>query len=72
MLSASFRAALFISAFFGILSGVDLVAQSRTNSSGTGGIHEIRGKVYLPSGKSSDSAMEIELQSISSFTTLKL
>src|SRR5215203_549875 len=70
MRSTSFRAVLFISAFFVMLSGVELVAQSRTNQSGTGGIHQIRGKVYLPSGKSFDTPIEVELQA--TFTSLKV
>src|SRR5215203_915420 len=70
MRSTSFRAVLFISAFFVMLSGVELVAQSRTNQSGTGGIHQIRGKVYLPSGKGFDTPIEVELQA--TFTSLKV
>ena len=73
MHSAPFRAALFISAFLIALPAVFIVdAQSRTNTSGTGGIHEIRGKIYLPSGKTMDSPVEVELQSISNFATLKV
>lgn len=72
MCSALFRAVLFISALFIVLSSSQIDAQSRTNSSGTGGIHEIRGKVYLPSGRSLESPIEVELQSISNFSSLKL
>lgn len=72
MRSASFCAVLFISAFFAMLVVVSGDAQSRTNSSGSGGIHEIRGKVYLPSGKTLDTAVEVELQSISNFSNLKV
>jgi tetratricopeptide (TPR) repeat protein len=72
MRSASFRAVLFFSALFFALPAIALVAQSRTNSSGTGGIHEIRGKVYLPSGRTLDSPIEVELQSISNFASLKV
>ena len=72
MRSASFLAVLFVSAFFIVLSNSFVAAQSRTNSSGTGGIHEIRGKVYLPNGRTFDSPVEVELQSISNFSTLKL
>ena len=70
MRSASFLAGLFISAFFGMLASVDVTAQSRTNQSGTGGIHEVRGKVYLPTGQSFDTPIEIELQA--PFTSLKV
>jgi len=72
MRSASLLAVLFVSAFFIVLSNSFVAGQSRTNSSGTGGIHEIRGKVYLPSGRTFESPVEIELQSISKFSTLKL
>jgi hypothetical protein len=72
MRSASFLAVLLLSAFFAALPGDHLVAQSRTNSSGTGGIHEIRGKVYLPSGRTMDTPVEVELQSISNFATLRV
>ena len=73
MRSASYRAAiLFVSAFSFVFSVMPATAQSRTNVSGTGGIHEIRGKIYLPSGRTIDSAVEVELQSISNFSTLKV
>jgi tetratricopeptide (TPR) repeat protein len=45
-------------------------AQSRTNQSGTGGIHEVRGKLYLPSGQSFETPVEIELRGV--FTSLKV
>ena len=70
MCSASFRAVLFISAFLVALAGVNVLAQSRTNQSGTGGINEVRGKVYLPNGQTFDTPIEIELQA--SFTSLKV
>jgi len=38
-------------------------AQSRVNSSGNGGIHTIQGRVYLPSGRTLDGSMKVELQS---------
>src|SRR5829696_111005 len=72
MRSASFLAVLFLSAFFVVFESPSVHAQSRTNSSGTGGIHEIRGKVYLPSGRTLDTPIEVELQSISNFSNLKL
>lgn len=37
--------------------------QSRVNSSGTGGIHTIQGRIYLPSGRMIDSSIKVELQS---------
>src|SRR4030095_9945302 len=71
MRSTSCRAAVvFFSAFLVMFCGSDGTAQSRVNSSGTGGNNEVRGKVYLPSGQSFDTPIEIELQS--SFTSLKV
>ena len=70
MRSASFSAVLSVSAFICVLGLVDAIGQSRTNQSGTGGIHEVRGKVYLPTGQSFDTPIEIELQA--SFTSLKV
>jgi tetratricopeptide (TPR) repeat protein len=37
--------------------------QSRVNSSGTGGMHTIQGRVYLPSGRMIDNSIKVELQS---------
>jgi len=68
----SCAAVLFISAFLVLFCDTGAVAQSRTNTSGTGGIREIRGKVYAPSGKTLDTQIEVELQSISNFSTLKV
>jgi thioredoxin-like negative regulator of GroEL len=48
-----------------------VVAQTKTNISGTGGIHQIKGKVYLPNGTAVDSPIEIELQS-TTFASLKV
>ncbi len=45
--------------------------QSRTNSSGTGGLHVIQGRVYLPNGKGPDSPVKVELQS-SNWPTLSV
>lgn len=45
-------------------------AQSRTNQSGTGGFNEVRGKVYLPNGQSSDTPIEVELNA--PFASLKV
>jgi len=70
--ASSLAAVLFFSAFLIVFSGIGVRAQSRTNVSGTGGIHEIRGKVYSPSGQTIDTQVEIELQSISNFSTLKV
>ena len=73
MRSVIARTAFVLSAFLvTFLLTLPLAAQSRTNSSGTGGIHEIRGKVYSPSGKTIEIPVEVELQSISNFSTLKL
>ena len=69
MRSAVFFAVLVVLAFF-CISVSDLHGQSRTNQSGTGGINEIRGRVYLPNGKSPDEPFEVELQG--NFTSLKV
>lgn len=45
--------------------------QSRTNSSGTGGLHVIQGRVYLPNGKGADASIQVELQS-SNWPTLSV
>ena len=47
---------------FGAVSS-SLLAQSRVNSSGTGGLHVIQGRVFLPNGKALDSPVKVELQS---------
>ena len=43
--------------------------QSRTNASGTGGIHTIQGRIFLPSGRSPSGSIIVELQS-TSYSTL--
>jgi Tfp pilus assembly protein PilF len=50
------------------LLNVFTYGQSRTNATGTGGIHEIRGKIYLPSGRSPDTPLKVELKSYDSGT----
>src|SRR5687767_590336 len=47
-----------------------IYGQSRTNQSGTGGIHEVRGKLYLPNGQSFETPVEVELRA--AFTSLKV
>lgn len=47
-----------------------IYGQSRTNQSGTGGIHSVRGKLYLPSGQSFETPVEVELRAI--FTSLRV
>ena len=71
MRSGIFFIAMFSAAFFGMLADASVYGQSRTNISGTGGIHEIRGRVYLPSGKSVDSPIRVELHSVN-FGTLSV
>ena len=41
----------------------DLFAQTKTNISGTGGIHEIRGRIYAPDGTILNSPVQITLES---------
>lgn len=71
MRSASFSLVLSLLVVSFVCSSILVSAQSRINSSGTGGIHEIRGKVYLPSGRPLDTPVEVELQS-TNFSTLKV
>src|SRR5687767_5393629 len=56
---------LFAIGFFLALGAVSssLLGQSRVNSSGTGGLHVIQGRVYLPNGTSLDSPVKVELNS---------
>ncbi len=70
MRSALLTAVLSALTFLLVSSPPDLSAQSRTNQSGTGGIHQVRGRIYLPTGQSLDTPIEIELQS--TFTSLKV
>jgi Flp pilus assembly protein TadD len=39
------------------------LSQSRVNDMGTGGIHTIQGRIYLPNGKSADSSIQVKLES---------
>lgn len=70
MRSANLFAALSAAALFLIFPLERSYGQSRTNQSGTGGMNQVRGKVYLPTGQSLDSPVEVELQA--SFTSLKV
>ena len=46
-------------------------AQSRINSSGTGGINTIQGRIYTPNGRTIDSTIKVRLES-TSYTELSL
>jgi hypothetical protein len=63
MRSERYFAAIVFLAFFGVAACLPSHGQSRTNSTGTGGLHQIRGRVYLPNGKSLDTPIRVELQS---------
>lgn len=39
------------------------LSQSRVNDMGTGGIHTIQGRIYMPNGKSADSSILVKLES---------
>jgi tetratricopeptide (TPR) repeat protein len=57
---------LFKVAFLGAiiaLSAGSVSSQTRVNTSGTGGIHTIQGRIFLPSGKTPDRQIRVELQS---------
>lgn len=64
MRSRSFFAIGIFLAFSAALSS-HVSGQSRVNSSGTGGLHVIQGRIFLPNGKSPDSTFKVELQSTS-------
>src|SRR5690348_16318351 len=71
MLSGRFVSALFVLGLVGGFALTSSFAQTKVNSSGTGGINQIRGKVYQPNGTAIDTPIEVELQS-STFGSLKL
>lgn len=71
MLSGRFLTALFVLGIIGALAHTSGLAQTKINSSGTGGINQIKGKVYLPNGAALDTPIQVELQS-STFGSLKL
>ena len=68
MRSANYLAVFF--AFLVVVAGaVATYAQSRSNSTGTGGVNQIRGRIFLPNGKTLENPVLVELQS-TSFGTL--
>ena len=71
MLSGRTLSAFLVILVFGSLALSAAFAQTKVNSSGTGGINQIKGKVYLPSGSPLDTPVEVELQS-TTFASLKL
>lgn len=71
MHSRMFAGVLLFMAFFVLAELNSVGAQSSVNSTGTGGIHTIRGKIYLPNGKTFDTPISVELQS-TTFTALTL
>src|SRR5687768_13635624 len=70
MRSATLFVVLSASALLAGLTVQEASGQSRTNQSGTGGIHQVRGKVYLPNGQTHDTPVEVELRT--TFTSLKV
>ena len=67
----SLAAACLVGSIAAFAAALESSAQSKTNITGTGGIHQIRGKVYLPSGRPLDSQLEVELQS-TTYASLKV
>ena len=65
MLSGRSLSTLLVIGMIGAFVLAPTLAQTKTNSSGTGGIHQIRGKVYLPNGMALDTPIQVELQSTS-------
>lgn len=64
MRSAIYFAAFLFLAFFSIATNLPAYGQSRSNSTGTGGLNQIRGRIYLPNGKTLENRISVELQSI--------
>ena len=71
MRSERVTAVFFVLVFFGVAASFSAYSQSRINSTGTGGIHTIQGRIFLPGGSSLDSPVVVELQS-SNFGTLSV
>src|SRR5256885_1006480 len=71
MLSRRCLAVSLVMGIVGVFALSPAYTQTKVNSSGTGGIHQIKGKVYLPSGMALDIPIEVELQS-TTFGSLKL
>ena len=71
MRSERLTTVFFVLVFFGMAPSFSAHSQSRTNSTGTGGIHTIQGRIFLPGGSSLDSPVFVELQS-SNFGTLSV
>jgi tetratricopeptide (TPR) repeat protein len=72
MRSVKFLATSFFLSIGLVLSAGNTAAQSRTNATGTGGMHEIRGRLFLPDGRSPELPIRVELQGVSNFATLSV
>ena len=68
MLSGRLSLWFLVLGMFAVCAVLPAISQTKTNITGTGGIHQIRGKIYLPSGLSYDSPIEVELQSTTDAT----
>lgn len=71
MFSGLIRRVVFVLLFASFGGFAATEAQVKTNPTGTGGLHEIRGRVYFPDGTTLDSQIDIELQS-TTYATLKV
>lgn len=60
---ATRRRFLFILAIACLAAVHDVSAQGSANNTGTGGIHTIKGRIYLPNGRTLDRQIKVELQS---------
>ncbi len=67
--SKNCTAVLVFMAYFAVAFSTPFFGQSRINTSGTGGIHTIQGRIYLPSGRTPDSLMVVKLDS-TNFSTI--
>lgn len=64
MCSAIHRGIFFFLAFIVISGSATVYGQGGSNSIGNGGIHSIRGRIFLPNGRSLENPIKVELQSI--------
>jgi len=71
MLSGRSLSLLLVVGIIGALALTSTFAQTKVNSTGTGGINQIKGKVYLPSGSAADTPVNVDLES-TAFSNLKV
>ena len=60
---ATLRYTLIIPAVFCLACSYTVFGQTGSNNTGNGGINAIRGRIYLPNGRTLDRSIKVELQS---------